>query len=356
MTDPIDDYLGSLRRELGTIPDADDVVAEIEDHLREACSPPAGAEADPELAVEAAIGRLGEPAVVARGVRMERGRLRGSDPVPVQAWAFTLTEVMLILAATAYGLAAWLYHQPCSADYHDLGPAARACLDRSESAELAPFPALPLGFDGLTPAPATHWLFLVAALLMAGSLAFFVPRQPWFASIRRTALILGVLTLITAAAVAVHLGDPVAGLSWWGVVAAIGVDLACVCAAAQVWTDPPDLSRGIGSPGRGRTGSITFTRHRVRAALILLAAGGAGGIHLAQFMILGPLAATTDGIARWLDSRSLPIWVAYQAHTAAIAVPAILSLLLGRFPERTRDEASAAPDTDTGVLEIRPAG
>ena len=356
MSEAIDDYLGSLRRELGTIPDADDVVAEIEDHLREACSPPAGADADPELAVEAAIGRLGAPAVVARGIRMERGRLRGSDPVPVQAWAFTLAEVTLILAATAYGLAAWLYHQPCSADFADLGLATQACLDRWESTELTLFPALPLGFDALTPAPAAHWLFIVAALLMTGSLALVAPRQPWFASIRRTALILGVSTLITAAAVAVHLADPAAGLPWWGVVAAIGVDLAGVCAAAQVWTDPPDLGRAIGLPGHGRTRPITFTRYRVRATLILLAAGGAGGVHLAQLMILGPLAAATDGFTRWLDSWSLPIWVVYQAHTAAVAVPAVLSLLLGRLPGRAPDEASTAPATDADLLEIREAG
>ncbi len=357
MSDPIDSYLRSLRRELGTIPDADDMVAEIEDHLRESCSSDAP-DADPALAIESAIERLGAPTVVARGIRMERGRLRGSDPIPACGWAFTLTEVMLILAATAYGFATWLYDQPCSADFDELGPAEQACLDRWEAAELLPFPALPFGFDGMTPSPATHLLFLVAVLLMTGSLALFVPRQPWFASIRRTALAVGVLTLVTGAGVAVHLGDPSPGLPWWATVAAVGVDLACVCATAQVWTDPPDLGHRFGSAGRWPPRPITFTRYRARAALVMLAAGGAGGLHLLQLLILGPLAAATNGVIRWLDAEwSLPTWLPYQAHTAAIAVPAILSLLLGRFTGRPQGfDASTEPIADTNLLEIGNAG
>lgn len=80
MSDPIEDYLASLRRELGTIPEADDVVAEINDHLREACSSPTCPDAEPARLAERAIERFGEAATVAREVRMERGRLRGTDP------------------------------------------------------------------------------------------------------------------------------------------------------------------------------------------------------------------------------------------------------------------------------------
>lgn len=340
MTDPIDGYLASLRRELGAIPDADDVIAEINDHLREACSPPTGADADPAKVVEEAIERFGGPAEVAQAVRMERGRLRGSDPIPIHAWIFTIAEVMLILAAVIYGLASWIYHEPCRARFEELGVAGRVCRDRREAAELAPFPALPVGFDGLTPNPATQ-CFLVAVLLMAGTLALFIPRQPWFSSMRRTASALGALTLVTGAAVVVQLGDPDTRLPWWGLVAAFGVDLACVCAVGQVWIDPPDLGGTVRSVGRTPR-PITFTRYRRRASLILVSAAGAGGIHLTQLPLLGPLAAITDAVRNGLGLEwSLPLWVLYQAHTVMIAAPAVLSLLLGRSGRREASDSGA---------------
>lgn len=352
MSDPIDDYLRSLRRELGSIPDADDVVAEIEDHLLEACSSPTGADADRARAAEAAIGRLGEPALVARSVRMESGRLRGNDPVPIRRWVFTIAEVMLILAAAAYGVAAWLHHQPCSADFDDLGTITQACLDRGEAAEVLPFPALPFGFDGLTPGPATQWLFLVAVLLMAGSLAVFVPLQPWFASTKATGLALAALSLTTGAAAIVHLADPETGLPWWGLIAAVGVELACVCAATQVWADPPDLGR-LARPSVRPVQSISFSRYRTRASLVLIAAGGAGGLHLPQLPLLGPLAALTGGVGHWLDPEwSLPGWVAYQASTAAIVAPAVLSLLLGRRGRRRGLDAGTHPITGASLVRV----
>lgn len=347
MSEPIEDYLASLRRELGTIPEADDVVAEINDHLREACSSPTCPDAEPARLAERAIERFGEAATVAREVRMERGRLRGTDPVPIHTWIFTIAEVMLILAAVVYGLASWIYHQSCSADFDALGDTGRICGDRREASELAPLPALPVGFDGLTPSPATQILFLVAALLMAGALAFFIPRQPWFASMRRTASTLGALTLVTAAAVVVHLGDPVAGLPWWGCVPALGVDLACVCAVAQVWIDPPDLSAAVRSTGRRPPESITFSRYRSRASLILVSAAGAGGLHLLQLPLLGPLFAIIDAIRHGFGLEwSLPLWVLYQAHTVAIAAPAVFSLLLGRSGRR--------PVLGSGALTVSP--
>ncbi len=348
MSDAIEDYLRSLRRELGTIPDADDVVAEIDDHLREACSAATGPDADPAEAAETAIGRFGQPAEVAQAVRMERGRLRDSDPVPIQPWTFTLTEVMLILAALTYGVANWIYQQPCSADFDDYleGP-GRICGDRREASELAPFPALPLGFDGMTPSPVTQWLFLIAVLLMAGSLAFFIPRQPWFASMRRTASILAALTLATGAAVVVPLAAPDEGLPWWGLVAAFGVDLACVCAAAQVWLDPIDLNGTAQATGRRPSRSITCVRYRSRASLILISAGGAGCLHLVQLPLLGPLAALTDAVRHGLDLEwALPLWVLYQAQTVAIAAPAVLSLLLGRRGRRRSLDADPHPLSD----------
>ena len=181
MIDPIDDYCATIRADLAGLPGADDVVAELEDHLREATERLSGEDADQTAATELAIERLGEPELVARGIRTAHGWPRGSDPVAVRRLPFTMSEILLILAAVAYSLATFLFDSACGGDFDKLGEDTRqACLDRWEAVELLPsLPALPFGLDGLSTTPAIHGALLVSLILMATATLTFAMAQPW---------------------------------------------------------------------------------------------------------------------------------------------------------------------------------
>lgn len=335
MSDPIDDYCEVLRDEFRGLTGRDELVAEIDDHLRE--SSEALRRAGQEQPVETAIGRLGRPESVARGIRMVRGRPRGTDPMIVPRWPLTVSAALLVLAAVAYAVATWLYQLPCSGPFDELGPATDRCLDRWEDIDLFPLSALPVGFDGLAPSPATHVVFLVACGSMVAATVLLALTQPWFAGTRNTVLSVAAGTLITAVAVAVHRADPTAGLAWWGTLAALGTDLAALCAIVRVWIDPvgpPRFPTPRSEPPPSRVDS--YTRYRVRMTLLLFASAGAGAAHVALLLVLGPLVSLTSGISRSLDGGwSVPVWAIYQAHALFIAAAAIAGLLLRRAGRRT---------------------
>ncbi len=347
MSDIIDDYLDTLRRELGTLPDAADVVAELEDHLRATVEALRLPDAERPLAAELAIGRLGEAELVARSIRMERGRLRGSDPVIMPRRVLTACELLLLVAAVAYSIAVRLFDAPCSGEFDQLGAATQQCLDRWESVELLPFlPVLPLGLDGLA-SSTTLGVFLIAIALATLATVLFTLAQPWFSHVRNWGLAIGACSLITGAAVVAHLVEPTGGLAWWGFIAAAGVDLAVLCAVVQLWSEPLDLGRAARRRARRRERPVvvlSYTRYRVRATLILFGLAGVGGVQLVQQVLLAPASGVLIEVARQ-GGGFLPMGVTQQVLPLAIVASALSSLLMGVAAGRG---ISAAPTAARG--------
>ncbi|GAA3640121.1 HAAS signaling domain-containing protein [Microlunatus ginsengisoli] len=77
---PLDDYLAALRRRLGGRPDRDDLVAEIEDHLRESVERGCEHGLDRVQAEFQAIDRLGEARALARRLCRLPARLSAGGP------------------------------------------------------------------------------------------------------------------------------------------------------------------------------------------------------------------------------------------------------------------------------------
>ncbi|HMQ39306.1 MAG TPA: hypothetical protein PKA07_17230 [Micropruina sp.] len=353
MIDPIDDYCATIRADLAGLPGADDVVAELEDHLREATERLSGEDADQTAATELAIERLGEPELVARGIRTEHGWPRGSDPVAVRRLPFTMSEILLILAAVAYSLATFLFDSACGGDFDKLGEDTRqACLDRWEAVELLPsLPALPFGLDGLSTTPAIHGALLVSLILMATATLTFAMAQPWPGGTRRWALIAGGCTVAAGLAVATHPLDPGAGFSWWGAGAAIAIDAAALSAIALVWSGPLDVGRTPARPAQSPGDLVTScTRYRIRASLILLAAAGAGA-HVLQQVLLGPLAAIMIEASRSQLQWWLPAPWRNQIQPLLLLTLPIASMILGR-----RSRARTPADVTTAAQDTVPGG
>lgn len=361
MSDPIDEYCAAIRADLAGLPGADDVVAELEDHLREAAECMTGEDADQTLATGLAIERLGEPQLVARGIRLEHGWLRGSDPVAVRRLSFTMCEILLILAAIGYSLATFLFDLACGGDFDQLGEVTQqGCLDRWEAVESFPFlPALPFGLDGLSTTPVIHGALLASLVLMATSTVAFAMAQPWPGGTRRWALIAGACTVAAGLAVAMHPLNPSAGFSWWGAGAAIAIDAAALSAIALVWSGPLDVRWTAARRAQSPRHLVTScTRYRIRASLILLACAGAGA-HVLQQVLLAPLTAmmieaSRRGLQWWLPAP----WLNQIQALLLVTLP-IASMILGHRSSRAQvpaDVAKAAPDTVRGgQVPPRPA-
>ncbi len=357
MTGPIDEYRADLRQQLTGVPGADDVVAELDDHLRESSEVLSRHGMDAERAGAAAIGRLGDARTVARSIRADRGWLHGHDLVTVARRPFLIAEVLLILAALAYAVAVLLHELPCATvdtgqlDTTDDGTPLGRCFSRWEDWDLAPFlPPIPARLDGLSIAPATQLLFLVAATLMAAAVVQFSLRQPWLGSTRGWALLSGALTLTTGLMVAVEPLGLDLGLGW-SLTAALGVDAAVLSAIALLWTsglEPARIADSERAPKRGVV--MTYTRYRLRASLILLASAGCG-IHVLQQIALAPVAILVSASNRHFGYT----WWAWtpwagQLHTVLILAPAVASVILGRRNPHPAPPLTPAPDQDAARL------
>ena len=326
MTDPIDDYRTVLRDQLTGVPGADEVVDELYDHLRESTETLTRRGLDRAEAGERAVERLGDVRLVARSIRADRGWLRGSDPVSVPRRPFLLCEALLILAAVAYAVAIRAYDQPCDGVFKNFIEPPQECVDRWEWGDMLPFlPALPWGLDGLSTAPAIHAGLLAGLGLMAASTVLLALLQPWSRGTRRWALASGALTLTTALAVANH-GFTPTHFPGWGIAATIGIQIAALAAVVLLWTDP--LPNRRATPGPPRQAVMSYTRYRVRASLVLLAAAG-GGIQLFP-LLLGPFTSVLIGVGREhgdLLQLATP-WFPQLLHPLLIATPALISLAL----------------------------
>ncbi|MFT4294133.1 MAG: permease prefix domain 1-containing protein [Micropruina sp.] len=351
MSDPINEYRADLRRQLTGVPGADDVVAELDDHLRESTETLTRHGMNPAQADAVAIGRLGNARTVARSVRVERGWLRGRDLVIVARRPFLIAELLLILAALAYAVATLLHDLPCDrvgageVDGMSAGT-LHECLGRGEDWELAPFfPPLPLGLAGLNTASATL-LFLVAAIAMAVAVVQFAGRQPWLRPTRRWALLSGALTVATGLAATVQPLNPASRIGW-SMAAALGVDLALLCTLALLWTSGMDPALTAGAERAPKPGVVmTYTRYRVRVSLILLASAGCG-IHFLQQVALAPVAIVIAELRRTVGYLGwAPTPLLGQLHTLLVVLPVLASMILGRRSRQPAAPATSAPDQD----------
>jgi len=114
--DLIEAYLSHLHRCLGFRRDADDVVAEAEDHLREAVERLCRSGADPITAQRITLDRFGDPMVVARalsttahgGIAMPTAFTRAAGTAAlVSAVAWVLAALALLFEALRAGTGDW---------------------------------------------------------------------------------------------------------------------------------------------------------------------------------------------------------------------------------------------------------
>lgn len=281
MTDSIDDYLATLRHELGTIPDAEDVVAEIADHLGQAAAEEAGRGLDPAAATEAALIRLGTPAQVGRAVRAQRGRWRSRDPIVLARWPFLVAEIMLILGGLALAASAYLFWLPCG-DFL-AGQDGLRCYPLMDAG--IALPEIPQDQIRLL---AVHLAALIGQSLLGLGWAIFALSQPWQISTRIIALVPTALTLALATAELLAIGEPLVGD--WAALPMVLLSLACPLALGYAIEDPlPGLRAGPYSPTHvART--MTYGRYLWRVALLTLAINSAGTFsYLLDSAVMGGL-------------------------------------------------------------------
>lgn len=281
MSDPIDAYLDSLRRELGTVPDAEDVVAEIGDHLGEAAADEANRGLDPIAASEAAVARLGTPGQVGCAVRAERGRWRSGDPIVVAGWPFLVAGVMLFLGGVALAASAYLFWLPCGEFVAGQdGPRCYPLMDAGVA-----LPAIPQDHARLL---AMHLAALMGQSLLGIGWATFVLSQPWRTSTRIIALAPTelVLSLAVAGLAAIHV--PVLG-DWVIFAMLLLLNIACALAIGHAIEDPlPGLGRRGSLPRIART--LSYRRYLWRIALLVLAINSAGMLTYSfDFTVMGNL-------------------------------------------------------------------
>ncbi|MFT4227129.1 permease prefix domain 1-containing protein [Micropruina sp.] len=281
MSDPIDDYLKSLRRELGTIPDADDIVAEIDDHLGQAAAEEARRGLDPVAASEAAVMRLGTPAQVGRAVRTQRGRWRSGDPIVLAGWPFLVAEIMLIVGGLALATSAYLFWLPCGEFL--AGQDGLRCYPLMDAG--VALPAIPQDQIRLL---AVHLAALIGQSLLGLGWAIFALSQPWRISTRIIALVPTALTLALATAELLAIGEPLVGD--WADLPMVLLSLACPLAFGYAIEDPlPGLRAGRFSPTH-LAPTTTYRRYLWRVALLALAINSAGTFsYLLDSAVMGGL-------------------------------------------------------------------
>lgn len=335
MSDAIDEYRAAMRTELAGIPGAADLLAELEDHLREAADTLVEHGRPPDVAAQESVDRFGSAALIGRRIRVEHGRPRAQDPAPGRHWPFVVAEVLLILAAVSAGAAIYVHWLPCGGDAIGDEWISDACVTRMDAAWAFPF----------APEAGERSLFadgfrLTGLLLMALAWLMFTVGQPW-RPLNRLVIALPIAPLLAMAAdTAWLMADPSAEPQWWvQTLIPWVVDGLAIFAMIAVIDAPP-----YGRPGRvERAGhpaaSMTYDVFGWRVALLLLAVSAPGFSRLAlDFSIM-----TSISELNW----DTPPGTGYI--TAAFAgVAALASTILGlRARARSRRIAeSPRPPTE----------
>lgn len=272
MSDAIARYRAAIRAELAGVPGADDTVAELEDHLREATDALIARGRPPAVAAQESVERLGSPALIGRRIRAEHGRPRPHDPAPGHRWPFTVAEILLILAAVSAVAATYVHWLPCGGDAITPRAISDACLTRMDAAWAFPFAPEAGERD-----PLADGFRLVGLLLMALAWLVFTVGQPW-RPLNRLVIALPIVPLLAMAAdTASLMADPSAEPQWWAQTPILWVvDGLAIFAMVAVIDAPP-----YGRPDRVEraiqpTASMTYDVFGWRVALLLLAVSAPG--------------------------------------------------------------------------------
>lgn len=318
MTDPIDDYCRALRHELGTMPEAGDVVAEIEDHLRETTTMLVVAGTPDAEAARQAVDRCGRPGLVARSVRAIHQHPLDRDPAPVGRWVFGLAECLLLLAAIAAGAATQLHWQPCAGDAITPELIQDACLTQMDTS-----PAFPFIPEVAERSPAADGLRLAGLALMALAWTVVSILLPWRPRVR-WAIALPVLPPLAMAADTLWLiADPTAQPQPWAEAASSMTELLAIPAFVVIvfLAAPLDHADRTGA-GRRPPASTSYGTFRWRAALLLLGVAATSQLRaVLEYAMIGSISGLN-----W----DTPPGMGYLA-AGCIALSAIASLLIGRF-------------------------
>lgn len=367
--DPIDRYLAALAEKLAGQRDADDLVAEMEDHLRESTEHLIQDGRSLEDAQRAAIRRFGDPDLISHALLAGRGRRRLADPVTVTRWPFLIAELLLITAGLALAASAYAYWQPCGLPvtstggsqatgphivtdhvFHSFG-IPRECLGRSDTVAAIPA-ATALVSDILE-------TFAYAALGLAWLI--FVTAQPWLPVTRILAAVPAVLSLVEAAARTLLARPPDGDILGMGIVLGFLFDrfvmptvllmlMFCLGMLLSVLliSDDQLSDRGLNWPGhssRTRHSTMPWGTYLTRTYLLFLVALAAEPIHnwLMTLSILG--------VFFGLDEET-PSAAANYLIAIGIAGPALLSIVVG-VVWRRRGPAAARSWTARGEAITR---
>lgn len=341
MSDAIARYRAAIRAELAGVPGADDTIAELEDHLREATDALVARGRPPAVAAQESVERLGSPALIGRRIRVEYGRPHAHDPAPGRRWPFTVAEIMLILAAVSAAAATYVHWIPCGGDAITQHAISDACLTRMDTSW-----AFPLAPEAGERSLLADCFRLIALLLIAlGWLAFTIG-QPWRP---RTRLIvaLPIAPILTMAAdTAWLMADPAAEPHWWAETMAYWVVEGVAIAAFVAIVDAPPYGRsGALDGGVAGPAIMTYSVFRRRAALLLVAVSTPGFSRLAlEFSIMVSISDLN-----W----DTPPGTGYITATL-LGAPALASALLGlaalrrsrRITDSARPPAGVQPDPE----------
>lgn len=318
MSDPIDDYLASLRHELRGVPDADDIVSEMEDHLREAADVAASTGSPTQLAARVAVQRFGRPGQVARSVGAAQLQPSDRDPAPVRPWVFGLTEGLLILAALSAATAIHLHWLPCGGDATAPMRIHDACLARMDTGWAFPFAP-----EASERSPATDGFRLAGLLLLALAWSVFSLCHPWRRRVRWVIALPALPLLAMAADTAWLMTAPAAESQWWAENAPAALDLFTLASIATIVLAAAPLGERVAAADRAAgPPPISYGSFRWRGVLLLMA------VSAPSFLRAAVEYFTMAGFSE--PNWDTPPGTGYLT-AISIAAFAIGSLLTGRF-------------------------
>ena len=342
MSDPIEDYCRALRRELGGATDLNDVMDEVEDHLRETAGLLITAGSAPDDASREATRRFGSAESVSSGLRSQHGFPRGSDPAPASRPAFALTAGLLVLAAAAAAAAIYVHWLPCAGEAIATEVIRDACLTRMDTAWAFPF-APEAGERSL----AADGFRLAGLLLLALAGVTLGLGQPWQRRVR-WAILAPTLPILAMATDTIWLiADPWAEPNWWTTPAMLVLDVLVGVALLAIVGQPASLDESSGTPKytAHAHAATSYAACQWRAALLMLGVSAPSLLHMG--MEYAVMRSISD--LNW----DTPPHTGYIA-AGSIAACAIGSLLVGRFakPPATLDEQAGEPCPGPAALSV----
>lgn len=337
MSGPIDDYVGALRREVIGVPGFDDILSEMEDHLRESSESMARTGLPIEASERRAVERFGPAAVVGRRVRATHGRSRPVDPAPAPRWPFTIVEVSFLLAALAAAAATYIHWLPCDPGGMELTPENfPECWTRMDASTAFPFPPGPTDRT-----PAADALRLIALVLISGAWAFFALIQPWAQRTRLIAALPALAPLALGVETTLLMANPASDRHWWSYLSLHTANLLLIPAFVCILRASFPHRHGT-ERHRPPTPPMTVLLYRWRIGLLLLTMAPMGFVPLMVEYVVMSSISTFD----WdTPPGSGYLTAAFIAGTALasmlVGLLARYHAVAGRAPQRSNPSATA---------------